>query len=85
MLALSVLGSYLAGASTDSTALNHAFPILTILLWLVAALPIVLVGLTVLVWRERTWGIIGRLHYTLIMAAGLAFLWFEVSWNLLKL
>jgi CubicO group peptidase (beta-lactamase class C family) len=56
------------------------------LLWI----PIVTTALTALAvwfavraWKRRLWCVWGRLHYGLIAAAGLAFVWFFVYWNLL--
>ena len=52
--------------------------------------PIVTTALTALVlwfavraWKRRMWSVWWRLHYGLIAAAGLAFVWFFVYWNLL--
>lgn len=42
-----------------------------------------LIGYTVLAWRRRYWGDIGRIHYTLVTLASLAFIWFLHYWNLL--
>ena len=56
------------------------------LLWI----PIVTTILTALAlwfavraWKRRMWSVWGRLHYSLIAAAALAFVWFFVYWNLL--
>lgn len=38
---------------------------------------------TVLAWKERYWGIAGRLYYTLVTIAAVAFVWFLNYWNLL--
>ncbi len=37
----------------------------------------------VLAWKYSFWGIAGRVHYTLVTAAALAFVWFLNYWNLL--
>jgi CubicO group peptidase (beta-lactamase class C family) len=56
---------------------------------LVALTPVcaVLAVLTVLgsiiAWRYRYWRVSGRLHYTLVALAGIAFTWFLYDWNLL--
>ena len=38
---------------------------------------------TVLAWKNRYWGILGRLYYTLVTVAAVAFVWFLNYWNLL--
>jgi CubicO group peptidase (beta-lactamase class C family) len=38
---------------------------------------------TALAWREGFWGIAGRVHYTLVTVAAVAFVWFLNYWNLL--
>jgi hypothetical protein len=38
---------------------------------------------TVLAWKDSYWGITGRLHYTLVTVAAVAFVWFLNYWNLL--
>ena len=61
-------------------------PKIMALLWI----PIVTTVLTGVVlffalraWRRRMWSKWGRVHYSLIAVAGLAFVWFFVYWNLL--
>jgi hypothetical protein len=34
-------------------------------------------------WRQRAWGIVGRLHYTLVAVAALYFVWYLSEVNLL--
>jgi hypothetical protein len=41
-------------------------------------------ALTVPAWIRRYWGVAGRVHYTLVALAGLAFVWFLYYWNLLE-
>ena len=38
---------------------------------------------TVLAWKDSYWGITGRLYYTLVTIASVAFVWFLNYWNLL--
>ena len=38
---------------------------------------------TVLAWKNRYWGILGRLYYTLVAVAAVAFVWLLNYWNLL--
>jgi CubicO group peptidase (beta-lactamase class C family) len=37
----------------------------------------------VLAWKDRYWGIVFRIYYTLVMVAAVAFVWFLNFWNLL--
>jgi len=37
----------------------------------------------ILAWKKRCWNLCGRVHYTLILAAGLIFIWLLNYWNLL--
>jgi CubicO group peptidase (beta-lactamase class C family) len=32
-------------------------------------------------WREKYWGWLGRIHYTLVTLAGLVFIWLAIYWN----
>lgn len=41
------------------------------------------VGATVLAWREQFWGLLGRIHYTVVTAALLVFAWLLAYWNLM--
>ena len=57
---------------------------------LVLALPVLSTALTVaagvytaLAWKDRFWGLAGRVHYTLVTVAAVAFVWFLNYWNLL--
>jgi CubicO group peptidase (beta-lactamase class C family) len=34
-------------------------------------------------WKRRSWSLWGRVHYSVITAAGLVFIWFFIYWNLL--
>jgi CubicO group peptidase (beta-lactamase class C family) len=44
---------------------------------------IALLACTVVAWRQRAWGIAGRLHYTLVAVAALYFTWYLNEVNLL--
>jgi CubicO group peptidase (beta-lactamase class C family) len=48
-----------------------------------SALGVVSVVFVVLAWKQRYWSLAGRLHYTLVTLACLAFIWFLSNWNLL--
>ena len=54
-----------------------ALPVLAIVLTIGSAV------FTVLAWKDRYWGILGRLHYTLVTLAAAAFIPFLHYWNLL--
>jgi len=54
------------------------------------ALPLIVLVLTlglgwfvVKAWREGYWSVFGRVHFTLITLAAVAFVWFVNYWNLL--
>jgi hypothetical protein len=58
-------------------------PFVLVLPLLAVVLTIGALGFTVLVWRNRYWGGIGRVHYTLVTLMSLPFIWFLNYWNLL--
>jgi hypothetical protein len=66
----------LYGLSPLTKTLLIASPVCAVL----AALT--LIG-SLIAWRRRYWRFTGRLHYTLVALAGLGFVWFLYSWNLL--
>jgi len=89
MSALYVL--FLAGiwviVLSDSTSMMYGvpplLPYLLVLPLVAAVLTIAALGFTALAWKNRYWGVIGRVHYTLVTAAALAFIWWLNYWNLL--
>jgi len=50
---------------------------------LTSILAIVLAIFTVLAWKDGYWSLLGRLHYSVVTLAALAFVWFANYWNLL--
>jgi hypothetical protein len=56
---------------------------LLVLPMLAALLTVGVLVLTVLAWKDGYWGIAGRVHYTLVTVAALAFLWSLNFMNLL--
>ena len=50
---------------------------------LTAVLAAGLVVFTILAWKNRYWRLAGRIHYTLVTLAALAFAWFLNYWNFL--
>lgn len=60
--------------------------VLRILLGLALSLPFLaglLAILAVLAWLRNQWGLIARIHYSLVAIAAIAFIWFLYAWNLL--
>jgi len=51
---------------------------------LVIILTIISLGFTILAWGNGYWGLAGRVHYTLVMLAAGALIWFVNHWNLLR-
>ena len=55
-------------------------------LWLLnVPLTLGIVVLAVLAWKDRYWGVAGRVHYTLLALAGALFVLFLGYWNLIGL
>jgi hypothetical protein len=48
-----------------------------------ATLSVGLLVFTGLAWKNRYWGLFGRLHYSLVTVAAVGFVWFLNNWNLL--
>ena len=72
---------------SDTTSLMYGvpplLPFVLVLPLLAAVLTIGALCFTVLAWRNRYWGVAGRVHYTLVTVAALGFIWFLNYWNLL--
>jgi len=47
------------------------------------ALALILLGMTLLAWKDHAGSVLGRVYLTLVSLAGLAFTWFAWYWNLL--
>jgi hypothetical protein len=56
-------------------------PLLLITPILIALLTLGAVVSTVLAWQRKHWGLVGRVHYTLVTLAALAQLWFFFNTN----
>ena len=52
---------------------------------LTTVLTIGLLLFAVLAWSRRYWTVVGRVHYSLLTLAALAFIWFLSYWSLLRL
>jgi CubicO group peptidase (beta-lactamase class C family) len=59
------------------------FVALLVLPVLTGALTVVLLVLAWMTWKNRYWSLVGRLHYSLVTLAALAFVWLTNYWNLL--
>ena len=51
--------------------------------WVIALLTLALLRFTLLIWRQRTWSLPGRIHYTLTTLAALVFVGWMIYWKLL--
>jgi CubicO group peptidase (beta-lactamase class C family) len=49
----------------------------------VALIAVGMIVCAVLAWRQRSWSLAGRLHYSVVTLAAAAFVWFLSFWNLL--
>jgi CubicO group peptidase (beta-lactamase class C family) len=72
---------------SDTTSIMYGVPPLLRFVLVLPLLAVVLtigaMGFTVLAWKNSYWGVAGRVHYTLVTLASLAFIWFLNYWNLL--
>ena len=71
------------GISTILYSVPPLLPYLLVLPLVGAVLTIAALGFTVMAWKNRYWGVAGRVHYTLVTVAALAFIWWLNYWNLL--
>ena len=60
-------------------------PAVRVLAWVIAMLALAVTILDIAAWRQRWWKLAGRIHYTALTLAGLAFTWFMAYWSLLML
>jgi CubicO group peptidase (beta-lactamase class C family) len=60
-------------------------PLILIMAWLIAVLSASVTFMAIVAWWKGWWGLAGRLHYTVIALAALAFTWFEGYWCFLIL
>ena len=80
---LFVAGTARWGNPTPFFGVSLIFTIILGLGVLAAALTIGALVYTALAWKNRYWGIVARVHYTLVTVAAVAFVWFLNYWNLL--
>jgi pimeloyl-ACP methyl ester carboxylesterase len=53
--------------------------------WLAAALTLGLAVLALLAWKDGDWSLVGRVHFTLVVAAAIGFIWLLYSWGLIRI
>lgn len=73
-------------AQGEGELVYGATPLLLVVLLLGMLAAILTLGVAVsafLVWRERVWNLVGRIFYTLVAVAAVAFVWELAFWNLL--
>jgi len=82
-----VMGLLVAIATLGQGAFARGIPPIVVALYslppLAVVLTLTLLGFTVLAWKGRYGSLSGRLHYSLVTSAALAFLWFLNYWDLL--
>jgi hypothetical protein len=73
------------GLAALANSLSIAPPIVAWLTLPLIAIPLTIVGviLTVLAWSRRYWTPFGRIHYTVVVGAALAFIIWLSYWNLI--
>jgi CubicO group peptidase (beta-lactamase class C family) len=80
---LFVVGTALWGNPLPVFGVSLIYRLVLALPVLAAALTVAALVYTVLAWKDRFWGLAGRVHYTLVTVAAVAFVWFLNYWNLL--
>jgi CubicO group peptidase (beta-lactamase class C family) len=87
LLNLTIIGLVVSVLAGDDSVMQLGYPIgftvAGILALVSSAGAIVLLACAIGVWRKQAWGIIARLHYTLIAVAALYFLWYLYEVNVL--
>jgi hypothetical protein len=86
LLNLVIVGFVVSALTGEDSVMQFGYPtgfsVAGTLALVSGAGAIVLLAFTAGAWRQRTWGIIGRLHYTLVAAAALYFVWYLYQVNL---
>jgi len=80
---LFVVGSFLWNNPTPSFGVSLNFQIVLGLGVLSAVLTVGALVYTVLIWKNRYWGVAFRTYYSLVTVAAVVFVWFMNYWNLL--
>jgi CubicO group peptidase (beta-lactamase class C family) len=80
---LFVIGTVLWGNPTPLFGVSMIYQIVLGLGVLGAVLTVGALVSTLLAWKNRSWGIVTRVYYTLVTVASVTFVWLLDSWNLL--
>ncbi|HSL24775.1 MAG TPA: serine hydrolase domain-containing protein, partial [Acidimicrobiia bacterium] len=80
---LFVLGTFIWGNPKPMFGVAPAFQVVLGLGVLSAALTAGALAGMALAWKDRYWGTVSRLYYSVVTVAALAFVWFLNQWNLL--
>jgi CubicO group peptidase (beta-lactamase class C family) len=86
LLGIGFVVGFLAVLLTDPFSILVLPPSLQALLFVPPVFALATLGVVaaaVLAWTDRYWGLVGRVHYTLVAAALVAFLWQLGYWNML--
>jgi hypothetical protein len=59
------------------------WPLVQVLAILVTGLTLTMLIFTILAWLRGMWGVLRRLHYTLVMLGAVGLVWFMFFWNIL--
>jgi CubicO group peptidase (beta-lactamase class C family) len=78
LFALAVPGDFM---KTGQIPLQGLSPIVFVLMVLTA---LAASGFTFLVWKNGYWGVFGRVHYTAVVLATWAFVWFAQYWRMMR-
>ncbi len=88
LMALVILGLAMIPLGNPNQIGYGVPPLLTGLLMATPVLAALVAGVlvcTIIVWSRHYWRLSARWHYTTVLVAGLAFVWFLREWNLLGL
>jgi CubicO group peptidase (beta-lactamase class C family) len=84
VVTIGLVATVLAG---DESAMQFGYPagftIARILAYVSVAGAVALLACVIGVWRQRVWGIVARLHYSLVAVAALYFIWYLNAVNIL--
>ena len=86
VLGLAFVALFLIATPNNASVLTGEAPLLNILGFISVPLVVLAVGavlFTVLAWKNHYWDMAGRVCYTLVTLAAVAFVWFLNYWNLL--
>ena len=88
LLNLTIIGLVVSVLAGDDSVMQLGYPIgftvAGILALVSSAGAIILLAYAIGVWRKQAWGIIARLHFTLVAVAALYFLWYLNEVNILR-